>query len=130
MTRRLLPVLLVLLQSVLAAGQVHAHCDGARLPHVHADALLDLAAPHRGDEHDDDGHEDADHDADALYLPAVTVAVPAPAPESAGLDLPPTPAATAWIGPAEPLASPLGLPPATAGPPGCPLFLTLCSLRN
>jgi hypothetical protein len=126
-------ILLVLLQSGVAAGHAHDHHGHAAgpghpgVPHAHARHLLDLLPFDAGDE--DDHDTNGGHDEDALYLPALTVAGWLPAADAVGLDLPPASPDPVPAGVADTLPFPLGLPPPTAGPPP-PLYLTLCCLRN
>ena len=123
--RRLLPVLLVLLQSGLAAG--HAHHPGrsgsAAAPHFHARAVLDHLMPEDGD------HDGDDHDADAVDLSGAMVSTPPPVPGTDALVL-----ALAPLGPmpaadrvTDAPPAPLGLPPPTAGP-SAPRYITFCTL--
>ena len=121
--RRLLPVLLVMLQSGLAAGRAHhlgePGCTEA--PHFHAHALLDHLLP-------DDGDRDAaDHDSDAVDLSGAIVST---APPVVGADLLAlAPLATGPTADRFTDAPParLGLPPSTAGPP-VPRYITFCTL--
>ena len=122
--RRLLPVLLVLLQSGLAAGRAH-HADEsgcAEAPHFHARALLDHVTPEDGDDHDD-----ADHDSDAIDLSNVMVSTAPPVLGADALAI----ASLGLVSAADRFANapsaPLGLPPATAGPPA-PRYITFCTL--
>ena len=121
---RLFLVILVLLQSGLAVGHVHAHPGRAahtKTPHLHACELLELFTP--ASHHEHDGEED--HDADAVDLSNVIVSAAPPAPELLG-DLVSVEFGAALEAPADhPL--PLGLPPSTAGPQR-PLYLVLCTL--
>ena len=121
--RRLLPVLLVLLQSGLAAG--HAHHPGepgcTDAPHFHAHALLDYLMPEDGD------HDGDDHDADAVDLSGAMVSTAPPVVGADALALAPiatVPTADRFT--AAPPAR-LGLPPSTAGPP-IPRYITFCTL--
>lgn len=125
--RRLIPVLLVLLQSGLAAGHAHAHPDLAGhsdAPHLHAPDLLDLFLP----DHADHDHDGDDHDADAVDLSDLTVA-PAPPPvfDTIACDLAPVDAGLSVAGCFGPPPAPLGLPPPTAGP-STPRYITFCTL--
>lgn len=123
---RLFPVLLVLLQSGLAAGHAHAHAGFAahtEAPHLHAHELLD-AFTHEHDEHEHDGD---DHDADAVDLSDVTLVGAPPTPGTPALELAPVGAGFAFAGFSDPSPAPLGLPPATAGP-STPRYITFCSL--
>ncbi len=126
-TRRLFPVLLVLLQSGLAAGHAHAHANLAAhtdVPHFHAHELLDLFVP----DHDDHEHDGDDHDADAVDLSDLSVApAPPPAFDADALDLAPVDVGLVIAEFFGPLPAPLGLPPATAGP-FAPLYITFCTL--
>ena len=125
---RLFPILLVLLQSGLAAGHAHAHpglAGHTDAPHFHTHELLDLFGP----DHGTDDHDGDDHDADAVDLTNLTVA-PAPPPALDALDaldLAPDDAVPALAGFFGPSPAPLGLPPATAGP-AAPRYITFCSL--
>jgi hypothetical protein len=125
--RRLLPVLLVLLQSGLAAAHGHSHpnCDRhPDTPHIHLCELLALVTD--ADHKSHDGSED-DHDSDAVELSDVLSAAAPPSVEFLTLDLssvavgPPVPVS------ADPAPFPIGLPPSTAGPQP-PLYITHCSL--
>ena len=119
--RRLLPVLLVLLQSGLAAG--HAHHPGrsgsAAAPHFHARAVLDHLMPEDGD------HDGDDHDADAVDLSGAMVSTPPPVPgaDALALALAPLGAGTAFANFLDSSPAPLGRPPPTAGP-SAPRYIT------
>ena len=119
--RRLLPVLLVLLQSGLAAG--HAHHPGrsgsAAAPHFHARAVLDHLMPEDGD------HDDADHD--AVDLSGAMVSTPPPVPGADALALAPLGPVPAADRVTDAPPAPLGLPPPTAGP-SAPRYITFCTL--
>ena len=126
-TRCLLPLLLVLLQSGLAAGHAHFHADPVGhvgVPHFHAHDLLALFAAG----HDQRDHDGDDHDADAVDLSDLTVApAPPPAPDADALDLAHAGRSPAFAGFSGLSSFPLGLPPSTAAPRP-PLYITLCSL--
>ena len=121
---RLFTVSLVLLQSGLAVGSVHAHPDhGANsVPHLHMCELIALVTPTEHDEHDGEG----DHGADAVDLSDVITPGAPPAPELAAVDLAPAGIRAAVEAPTE-HPFPLGVPPSTAGPRR-PLYLTFCTL--
>ncbi len=128
--RRVLPVLLVLLQSGLAVGHAHAHANLAAhtdVPHFHAHELLDLFVP----DHDDHEHDGDDHDADAVDLSDLSVApVPPPAFDAVvalELDLSLVDMGPAFANFLDSSPTPLGLPPPTAGP-FAPLYITFCTL--
>ena len=123
--RRLFPVFLVLLQSGLAVGHVHAHPGRAAhsaAPHLHACELLEFFTP--ANHHEHDGEED--HDADAVDLSDVIATAAPPAPEVLASDFAPVETGTAFEARAD-HSFPLGLPPSTAGPQR-PLYLTFCTL--
>lgn len=117
---RLLPALLVLLQSGLAAT---AHEHAGHAPHAHVHDLLDLVAPG-----EPAPEPDGDHDADAVYFDALTAGPPAPTADAVAVDLsigsPARLAATT-----DPDTFSPGLPPPTAGR-SRPLYLSHCALRN
>lgn len=119
---RLLLILVVLLQSGLAAARVHAHpdCHTHTTPHVHTGDLIDLFAPDH--DHDHDGDE---HDADAVDL-SDALAPAQPAADLTAVALAPA-SADVWAEAVTVGAFPVGLPPATAGP-SRPLYLTFCQL--
>lgn len=122
--RHLLPVVLVLLQSGLAAAHAHSHANITnhdQTPHLHIHDLFDLFG---SDHHDDDGD---DHDADAVDLSDMALsAAPPPAVDVVIFDLAPVALEPAFGDCAEG-SFPVGLPPSTAGPQR-PLYLTLCTL--
>ena len=124
--RRLLPVLLVLLQSGLAAGRAHHHTGESgcsEVPHFHAHALLDHLVP---DDHDAD-HDDADHDSDAVDLSGAMVSTAPPVVGADAFALAPlatVPTADRFT---DAPPAPLGLPPSTAGP-SAPRYITFCAL--
>lgn len=122
--RRLFPVLLVLLQSGLAAGHAHAHPGFAahtEAPHLHAHGLLDLFTP------DHDEHDGDDHDADAVDLSNLTASAAPPAPDTFAIDLAHVDMGPASAADSGPPRAPLGLPPSTAGP-SAPRYITFCCL--
>ena len=122
--RRLLSVLLVLLQSGLAAAHAHAHPGHdahTEAPHLHACELLERFTPAH---HHDEG--EGEHDADAVDLSDVIVSAAPPAPELVAVDLTPVEHSAAFEATAD-HPFPLGLPPSTAGPQR-PLYLTFCTL--
>ena len=131
LVRKLLLLILVLLQSGLAAGYAHAHsCSTHRQfhhtesPHVHAHQLLDLLAD---GEQTDDHHDE--HDSDAFAVSDLTITPPPSEQSVSDCDSPavPTPGTLAGFADRSPFL--IGLPPSIAGPPS-PLYLTFCTLRN
>jgi len=121
--RRLLPVLLVLLQSGLAAGRAREP-GSADAPHFHAGALLDTFTPEGGDS---DEHKDADHDADAVDLSGGMASTAPPVAGTDAMALAPLCFAAAADRFTDAPPALLGLPPATAGPPD-PRYITFCTL--
>ena len=127
---RCLLVLLVALQTGVAGGRAHgATCAGTAnsgTAHVHAHQLLDLLDAEDGAEPE----HDQDHDADAIEVTALLVGQPATSSIDAEVPLCLWPALVVVAQPAPHALHLLGLPPATAGPPHQPLYLTFCSFRN
>ncbi len=125
MLRRLLPVLLVLLQSGLAAGRAHHGEPGcAEAPQFHASAILDHLAP---EDQDSDEHQDADHDSDAIDLSGVMVSTTPPVLSADAFALAPLCGVATADRFTDATPTPLGLPPATAGP-STPRYITFCTL--
>lgn len=128
LTRCLLPVFLVLVQSGLAAAHAHVHphlANHTEAPHLHLHDLIDLFGSDHGDEDDHDGD---DHDADAVDLSGMmATAAPPPAVDAVALDLAPVDAGAAFAEVFDLSPALLGLPPPAAGPYR-PLYLTFCTL--
>ena len=121
--RRAFPILLVLLQSGLAAGHAHTHLclnNHTQRPHLHAHALFGDFAPEPID------HEPDDHDADAVDLSDMMVTATPPAFDTAALYALPLIGVQVCDG-FTTLVVQLRLPPSTAGPPA-PRYITFCTL--
>lgn len=126
---RCLLVVLVALQTGVAGGRAHAvTCAGmtvSEAAHLHAHQFLDLLDA----ENEGEPEREQDHDADTIEVTALLAAQASV--NSVDVDAPACLFAPFVVSyPDQPAPHLLGLPPATAGPPRRPLYLTFCSFRK